>query len=345
MANRLSFGVVGVNPRIRRAILGGIAGSTRARVAAVCSRNASRATEAAAEFGGRGYTDFNAMLNDPSVAAVFICTPHALHAPMSLAALAAGKLVVCEKPLALDVAEAEEMVAATENTGRPTVVNFTYHSLPGQSFVARLLEDGEIGRVTYLDLSYFQGRGALAGVTRADALFDVGSHQIDLASWWLDLGRAGQITSLVAEEDERDQEGSTERWRPVYHAIGRTDEGAFVTLQANRLTAGWRNGMSARLVGERGSIVLNFDTDRVEVQVAHFGDGYPEGTYRPRPIPADLDVGYAAFPAYHVDRIVAALRGEIHFPDFAYGLRVQRLMDAARRSSAERRWIDLGITR
>lgn len=341
---RLGFGVVGVNPRIRRTILGGIAGSARARVAGVCSRDASRAAEAAAEFGGQGYTSLNAMLENPSVDAVFVCTPHALHAPMSLAVLAAGKRIVCEKPLALDVDEAERMVAAAERDGRPTVVNFTYHSLPGQSFVARLLEAGKIGRVTHLDLSYFQGRGALPGVTRADALFDVGSHQLDLATWWLDLGRAGRMTCVVAQEDERDREDAAGRWKPVYHAIGRTDEGALVTLQANRLTAGWRNGMSARLVGEHGSILLDFDTDRVEVKLAHFGDGCPEGVYRAQPLPTDLDVGYAAFPAYHIDRIVAALHGEIPFPDFAYGLWVQRLMDAVRRSSIERRWIDLETT-
>jgi predicted dehydrogenase len=321
--------------------LAGIAGSERARLAAVCSRDPAKAVEVVGEFGGSAYTSFERMLTDRDVEAVFICTPHALHAPMALAALEAGKRVVCEKPLAHNVREAEAMAAAAGRSPYPTVVNFTYHSIAGQSFVARLLEAGEIGAPTHLDLSYFQAREALPGARRGDALLDVGSHQLDLATWWLQAGSGGRIASLVAQEDERIGEESPEPWRPAFTMIARTDRGALLTVQANRAAAGWRNGMIARLSGDEGGIVLEFDTDRAVVMVARFGDGSPEGTFSARPIPPDLDVGYAAFPAFHLDRIVAALHGEIPFPDFAYGLWIQRLLDAVRTSGHEHRWVSL----
>lgn len=346
MSDRLGFGVVGINPRIRRAILTGITGSRRARLAAVCSRDAAKAAEVAREVGGKPYSTFDSMLEDPEVEAVFICAPHALHAPLSLAALAAGKRVVCEKPLASTLAEAEAMAEAAKTSPFPTVVNFTYHSIAGQRFVAQLLERGDLGRLLHLELSYFQGRDAVPGARRGDALFEIGSHELDLATWWLELGGAGRLISVVAEETHDAPIGllpeGPPHGRPNFALIGRTERGALVAIQSNRAAAGWRNGMLARLIGERGSLTLEFDTDRAEVRSARFGDGGPEGVFQACPIPPELDVGYAAFPAFHLDRIVAALNREIPFPDFAYGLQVQRLMDAARRSSAERRWIDAG---
>src|SRR6185437_16632925 len=131
MNGRLGFGVVGVNPRIRRTILGGLARSSRARLVAIVSRDAEKAARAASEFDCAGYTSLSAMLADASVDVAFVCTPHHLHRPMSIEALAAGKLVVCEKPMAVSVAEAEDMTAAARRTGLATAVNFTYHSLGG----------------------------------------------------------------------------------------------------------------------------------------------------------------------------------------------------------------------
>jgi predicted dehydrogenase len=337
MTDKLGFGVVGLNPRIRRSILAGIAGSRRARLAAVCSRDPAKAAGATAEFGGRPYSSYEAMLEDRSVEAVFIATPHHLHHPMALAAIAAGRQVVCEKPLALTLGEAEEMAAAALRSGRPHAVNFTYHSLPGQAWVARLVEQGEAGTIRHLDLTYWQAREALPDAKRGDALLEVGSHEIDLAAWWGALGRAGSIRSVVSQEWRPDT--TLPEWTPIWAALARTDGGAVLALQANRVAAGWRNGIVARIVGDEGAVTLRFDTDAVEVEVARFGDGGPEGVARPRPIPPDLAVSYQEFPAYHLDRLAAALQGQGEFPDFAYGLAIQRIIDAMQRSAAEGRWI------
>lgn len=333
-SDQLGFGVVGINQRIRRTILGGLTRARRARLAAVVSRDPRKAAETAEEFGCAAYTSLAAMLADPAVDVVFVCTPHHLHRPMSLEALAAGKPVICEKPLALTVADATEMAAAAERAGLPNAVNFTYHSLGGHCFVERLLAEGTIGQLRHLHLTYWQARQKLPGAKPMDALLDVGSHLLDLMCWWSDAGGAGEICSIVSQEGGRDADAP----RPIWTAMARTDRDALISIAADRVAAGWRNGMECRLVGDTGSIGLTYDTDTVEVRLARFGDGRPEGEFRPAPIPPDLQVNYQDFPAYHVDRLAAALQGDEPFPDFRYGLRVQRLIEAAQASSRDGQW-------
>ena len=333
---RLGFGVVGINQRVRRSILAGLAQSRYGRLAAICSRDSEKAARTAEEFGCAGYTSLDALLADPSVLVVFICTPHHLHYPMSLQALAAGKRVVCEKPLAINVAEAAKLATVADQSRLSTAVNFTYRSMSGHRLVERLLTEGAIGTIHYLSLTYWQARQALPGAKPGDVLFEVGSHLIDLASWWLDSAGGGAIESVVSLSDGRQGDRSV-----VWASLARTSTHAVVQLQANRVAAGWRNGMECRLVGDRGTIELTFDTDRVAVRAARLHDGSPEGTWQPIEIPADLTVSYQDFPRFHIDRIAESLLGEIAFPDFAAGLRCQMILDAMRVSGHERRWVDL----
>lgn len=335
---RIGFGVVGINQRVRRTILGGITASRRAQLAAICSRDPIKAAQTVAEFGGKPYTAYALLLADPAVDAVFICTPHALHHPMALAALRAGKMVVCEKPLAISSAEADELAEEAEQSGLPNLVNFTYHSLSGQRFVERLLQDGAIGTLRQISCSYWQARQRLPGAAPGDALLDVGSHLVDLVEWWGAAAGAGTIEAVTGQDLE------VAGHRGIgFAALARTDQGALIALQANRGAAGWKNAMNCHLIGELGSLSLTFDTDTAQVAVARFGEGGPEGVPTIRPLPPDLAVSYADFPAFHIDRLTAALLGEIDFPDFAYGRRCQRVLEAVqtsmRASMPEKRWI------
>jgi predicted dehydrogenase len=336
MSDRLGFGVVGINQRVRRSILSGLVKARRARLAAIASRDPEKAAETASEFGCAGYPSLAELLKDSAVDVVFICTPNHLHHPMAIEALVAGKWVVCEKPVATSVAEAAEMVAAANAAGVPTAVNFTYHSLPGHRFVERLLQERTIGQLRHVTLNYWQARQRLPGAKATDALFDVGSHLFDLVHWWCDLGEAGELTAIVSQEGGPDDVPAP----PLWTAMARTDRGALVSIQADRIAAGWRNGMDCSLVGDKGTISLRFDTDTAEVRVARFGDGSPEGQLRTIPIPEDLQVSYQDFPAYHIDRLAAALQGDDAFPDFHYGLRVQRALEAAQAAGRERRWVE-----
>ena len=100
--------------------------------------------------------------------------------------------------------------------------------------------------------------------------------------------------------------------------------------------------MLFRSIGERGTLTLTFDTDTTRVELAQLGDGSPEGVSREVPMPTDLAVSYADFPAYHIDRLTAGLLGENPFPDFSYGLRCQELLEAIRASARRHRWISVG---
>jgi predicted dehydrogenase len=336
MTTRVGVGVVGVNQRIRRAILSGIAASRRGYVAGIVSRDMHKAIAAAAEFGGQPFGTIDDLIADPAVQVVFICTPHALHHPMSLAVLRARKAVICEKPLAETAEQAEELATTAASVGVPTAVNFTYHSLPGHRFVAEMLAHDEIGALRHLDLSYWQARQKLPNAVPGNALLEIGSHEVDLARWWGEAGGSGDIIDVAGDDALLANESTG-----ILTALGRTSAGAAVVIQANRVASGWRNGMTCRLVGERGTIVLNFDTDQTEIRRSRFGEGAPEGTFQPVSIPDEFAISYADFPGFHVDRLLASLGGEIQFPDFYYGWRCQRVLDALRRAFDEHRWISL----
>lgn len=332
----LGYGVVGINQRVQRSILNGIARSGRARLVAVCSRDAEKARATAEEYGATPYVGLAYLLADPDVDVVFICTPHAAHYPMALASLRAGKMVICEKPLTANLSEARELAAASRLASQPNLVNFTYHSLPGPQFVERLLREGTIGPLSHLDFSYWQARQRLPGAVPGDALLDVGSHQVDLAMWWGAAGGAGAISEVVAEETPMVGLGI-----PRFSALARYTTGATATIQANRTAPGWRNGMVARFIGEVGTLTLTFDTDSTRVELARLGEGSAEGIARVIPLPEDLGVSYPEFPPYHIDRLTAGLLGEIPFPDFAYGLNCQEILEAIRDSARRHAWISV----
>ena len=159
----------------------------------------------ARQFGfARATDDWRALVADPEVDVVSITTPNRLHREMALAAIAAGKHVWCEKPLALTLAEAEEMAAAAEAAGVTTMVGYNYVRNPAFTHARRLVEDGAIGRVVhfrgFVDEDY-QADPELAWTWRATlaeaglgTLGDLGCHLVSMA-----CGLCGPIESLVAD--------------------------------------------------------------------------------------------------------------------------------------------------
>ncbi|HSK40199.1 MAG TPA: Gfo/Idh/MocA family oxidoreductase, partial [Arenibaculum sp.] len=118
-------------------------------LAILADADEGRAAQAAASLGFRRSTgDWRALVNDPEVDIVAITTPNALHKPMSLAAIAAGKNVYCEKPLATSVADAREMAEAAEAAGVATLVGFNYLKNPMISLAREIIDSGEIGEIT-----------------------------------------------------------------------------------------------------------------------------------------------------------------------------------------------------
>jgi predicted dehydrogenase len=334
-------GVVGLNARVERVVLPGLASSPRAAVAAVCSRDLAKAERFAGAYPGcRAFGDFGQMLASGELDAVFVLTPPPLHAEMSIAAIEAGLATCCEKPLARSRAEAQAMVAAAERRGARTAVNFTYRSTTAHRLVARELGQIGIGRLHDLSLAYRQGRALTDGRYRRETLHDLGSHAVDALLWWAELAGAGPPTAVAAmlaspAEEPAEQPGTPLHWTLLI----RLASGATATLTVSRVAAGFANAMDALAAGASGALRLSFETDRHGVERAAAGSA----GWTPLPIPPDLELDYASFPAYHFDRIVGALRGEEQFPDFRQGLRVQAVLDAAEAAATSGEVVPLAL--
>ncbi len=171
---------------------------------AICGRNRSRAEELAAKHGmARVYTDYREMIESRELDAVIVATPEDLHHPMTMAALEAGLHVLCEKPLALTVAEAREMFEKAEAIGVKHMVQFNQRWLPHYRFVKCLLDEDYIGQPYHAYFHWPAGWGRHQSVDRYywyydpqrahGAVSEMGSHFIDLARWYL-----GDITRVIA---------------------------------------------------------------------------------------------------------------------------------------------------
>jgi predicted dehydrogenase len=341
--SRLRVGVVGVNNRIRRVILKGLAASPRATVTAVCSRSLEKARVAAEEVGGAPFDRYEAMLSSGLIDAVVVETPPELHHPMTMAALERGLHVACEKPLATSAAQAREMEEAARRAGLRTAVNFTYRSTTAPRYLAEVVEAGEIGELLHFSLGYWQGRQLVPGTPSRDALEDLGPHAFDALRWWAGAAGAGEVAGVFSLKGAGPSGGAAagQPERPIWQGILELENGATGTIQISRVALGYSNGVTASLHGTKGATSLTFDVDEGTVSLARLCKARPEGRWTPLQIPPELQVSFEAFPAFHLDRVVGALRGEESFPDFADGRKVQEIQDAALTSAVEGKWVRL----
>jgi predicted dehydrogenase len=345
-AERLGIGVIGVGGMAMYFHLPAVERTGRAYVAAVCDVNQEALERAARRFGvPETYTRYEDLVASPRVAAVLIATSNDQHAPVALAALKAGKHVLCEKPLALSVAEAREMQRAAAESGLVTGVNFSYRQDPAVRFVADLLARGEIGRPTFLTVQYLQGNLADPQVPltwRRQARYagmgiagDLGSHLVDLCRYWI-----GEITAVTAHTRTFVTE------RPDGHGgLGTVDvddavsfscdfaSGAMGVLTSTAFATGRRNDQRAEIYGPEGALVYE-NTDQ-EAITALFGQAAARhGLFGRLPVPEH----YRKTRSDHVASFVAAiLEGHAMEPSFLDGLRCQQVLDAVRDSAREGR--------
>src|SRR5580692_11199696 len=169
----------------------------RPRLAAICGRDEAAANEAARRLGWAAVeTDWQALIARDDVQLIDISAPGDLHAPIAIAALAAGKHVLCEKPLANTLAEAEAMKAAADAaypSGARAMTGFNYRRVPALALARRLVEQGRIGTLRHFRAVYLQDWlvdpdspltwRMQAGQAGSGALGDLGAHIVDLARY------------------------------------------------------------------------------------------------------------------------------------------------------------------
>jgi len=341
-------------------------------MALVVGRDAARAAAAAERLGwAASATDWRAVVARDDIDLVDICTPGDTHAEIAVAALAAGKHVLCEKPLANSVAEAEEMAAAAEAAavhGVRAMVGFTYRRVPAVALARRLVAEGRIGEVRHVRAQYLQDWLAdpEAPLTwRLDkeqagsgALGDIGAHVIDLTQHITGdriLEVSGQLETFAKERPVA--AGSSERGPVTVDDaaafLGRFAGGALGVFEATRFATGRKNAIRIEINGSRGSLAFDFEDMNVlelfdatePAETAGFRRilvTEPQHPYVGAWWPPGHGLGYEhGFTHQVVDLVTAIADGTDPTPTFADGLQVQRVLAAVETSSDTRTWQEI----
>ncbi len=338
----------------------------------LCGRTASSVEAAAAKLGWAGWTtDWREVLERDDVDVVDVCTPGDSHAEIAIAALEAGKHVLCEKPLANDVATAEQMTAVAEAArarGALSMVGFNYRRTPALAFARRLVEEGAVGTVRHIRAQYLQDwivdpdfplvwrlQKDKAG---SGALGDIGAHIVDLSQFLTGQRLtevAGHLTRFVERRPMPEASSGLSASAAAETGevtvddaavfLGRTDGGALATYEATRFATGRKNAMRIELNGSDGSIAFDFESMN-ELQV-YDGRGpardagfrrilvtEPDHPYTGSWWPPGHGLGYEHTFVHEIADFVRDIAsGTEPTPSFADGLQVQRVLDAVERSS------------
>jgi predicted dehydrogenase len=240
----------------------------RLRLVAICGRGEERVAAAAERYGFEGYYhDWRGLVADRRVQLVDNCAWHDAHLEPTLAALAAGKHVLVEKPLALTADDARRMRDAARTAGVRHAVGFNYRFAPAVRLARELIERGLLGRVHHARVSYLQDHQAdperpypWAG-RPSGVLLGLGSHVVDLTRFLLGEPRA--VTGWVRTFNDRrpDGAGGTIRVDDDDAAIAQVElaSGALATLEAAWICAGRKNQLSFEVNGSKGSLAWDLE--------------------------------------------------------------------------------------
>jgi predicted dehydrogenase len=339
----------------------------------VVGRNESAAAAAAHKLGWDGYaTDWREAIKRDDIDVVDICTPGDTHLEIALAALEAGKHVLCEKPLANTVDEAEQMAAAARSAqerGVFSMVGFSYRRVPALALARAMVADGRLGRIHHVRADYLQDwivdpEFPLVWRLQKDkagsgALGDIGAHVVDMAYFLTGerlTGVSGMLQTFVterpvpAESAGLSATGGAEVGEVTVDDaatfFGRTESGAMASFEATRFATGRKNAVRMELNGSLGSIAFDFERMN-ELQVYdNSGDSTDAGFKRILATEPDHPYLEAWWPPGHglgyehtfvheiADFIRDVATATAPTPSFDDGLYIQRVLDAVERSSA-----------
>jgi predicted dehydrogenase len=327
------------------------------------------------------YESFEAMLADERVDVVHLTTPNDLHYPHVKAVLAAGKHVVCEKPLALDSTQSAELLELAQRSGRVHCTNFNIRFYPQCQEARALLADGRLGEVWNVHGGYLQDWLLLptdwnwrleperGGALRAVA--DIGSHWLDLVQFVTGLSVVELLADLAttipvrrrptgpvetfASADDVERADVAMTTEDLAHLLVRFDGGARGSAVISQVSAGRRNSLRFEVDGSRGS--LFWDAERhEELWLGHRGRPNetlirdpsllePDAALRTS-LPAGHAEGFAdtfkeLYRAVYAAVAAGGMPDEPDFPTFADGHRENVLGEAVAQSARERRWVEV----
>ncbi len=344
----------------------------------VCGRDDARAAEAARRLGwAAGASDWRSVVTDDAIDLVDICTPGDSHAAIAIAALEAGKHVLCEKPLANSVAEAEAMVAAAEKAARHGVramVGFTYRRVPAIALARQLVAGGPDRRGATRPRAVPPGLdrrpGGAAVVAPGEGQGRLRCPRATSAAHVIDLTQfitgdriqevSGRLATFVEERPLATEHAGLSGTASAERGAVTVDDaaaflaqfagGAMGVFEATRFATGRKNAIRIEVNGSRGSLAFDFEDMNVleyydATEPAHVA-GFrrilvtePEHPYVAAWWPAGHGLGYEhSFTHQVVDLVRAIAAGTDPTPTFADGLQVQRVLAAVEASSDTRQW-------
>lgn len=346
------------------------------RMVAISGRNEAAVQEAAGQLGWEGYeTDYNQLVSRDDIQLVDVSTPGFNHHEIVIAALEAGKHVICEKPLANTLEEAQDMLSAARKAGTINMINFNYRRVPAVQLAKKLVDEGRLGEIRHFRARYLQDwimdpefplawrlKKELAG---SGALGDIGAHITDLAMYLVGPIRevVGSMETYIKERPievestggsgltaQSGQEMGEVTVDDATSFLARFESGVMGTFDATRLAGGRRNQNTFEINGSKGSV--SFDLERMNELQVYFADD-EEGLQGFRTINVTEPVHpymEAWWPAGHIigwehtfvhvvrDLMEGIATGQNPQPDFETGFRNQAVLDAVIRSAESGRW-------
>ncbi len=329
----------------------------RPRLVVMSGRDREKVAAAARAYGVEAsVTDWREVIAHPDVDIVDICSPPGTHAEIAVAAAAAGKAVICEKPLAVSFAQAARAADAVRSAKVLNAVGFNYRRLPAVSLMKRMIDEGAVGAVRLVRAIWLSDEFVDASIPfdwRFDrqmggtTIADLGSHLIDMATWM-----AGPIAEVSGQSQTfvTERSGRAVTVDDASAALVSFDSGARGVFEMARTAVRRPCDFTIEVNGDRGTLVFEYPrlnelrfgdgSDRVELYgMRRIRAEHPSHPYARDWWPIGQGVGYGSSFVNHLGDLLERWPAGPWEPDFAQGLAVQAVCDAVERSAAERRWV------
>jgi predicted dehydrogenase len=347
----------------------------------ICGRTETAVSEAARKFGWEAYeTSWEKLLQREDIGLIDINTPNSTHREIAVAAAKAGKHILCEKPLAISLAEAEEMLKAAREAGVKHMVCFNYRKVPAVALAKKLIGEGRLGKIYHFRAQYLQDwitdpefplvwrlKKEQAG---AGTHGDLNSHIIDLARYLVgdiakvvgmqetfikkrpELEVSEKLTTGLTAESRRRKLGEVTVDDATLF-LARFKNGALGSFEATRFANGRRNGLRFEINGSKGSLLFELENMN---ELWFYSCEDPQGMQGFRKIlvsevthpyieawwPPGHIIGYEhSFVHVVYDFMKALDEDRLPSPNFADGVECQKVLEAVENSVKEERWVEV----
>lgn len=338
---------------------------------AVCARSADKVKAFAEQWGFESTeTDWRRLIDRKDIDVIDVCTPNNTHAEIVLAAAAAGKMILCEKPLSMNAAEGRKMIEAVEKARVPNMVWYNYRRVPAVTLAKQLIDAGRLGRIFHYRAKFLQdwtinpelpqGGAALWRLDVAAAgsgvTGDLLAHCIDTALWLNGrIGTVNAMTETFVKERKHNLTGKVEKVGidDACAFLARFQNGSLATFESTRYARGHKALYTFEINGEHASIFWDLhDLHRLQYfdhrdegivrgwRSVHVSDG--DHPYMGNWWVPGLQIGYEHTFVHQVaDFIKGVETGKPAQPDFRDAQQTQLVVDAVLQSARDQKWVNV----